>query len=412
MTAATLRPHPAPRLAGIPRPALSTGLTVTLLYVFGPVPLYLATASTFANSEQVTSGFFLAWLTSGVATIVFSVRYRQPFAIGFSGAGLVYMASVSAGHSPGEFAGATLFAGAGMLVLSVTGLAERLTRVLPVPVVLAVFAGSSLHICTAGVSGVEAEPLAGGALVAGYFAARRLGNPRFPPLAVGAALGLAALTAQGRFHAANLEAGAPRLDFVMPVFDPGAMVGVGIPLLLLAVGLQNMQGFGGARLRGFEPPVSAGTGAMGALSMLNGLFGAPPSAMQTTPLFLMAAEEAGPRESRWIGAVVASVSCIAIAASAVTVASFVGSVPPAFLAVTVGLILLTTVFEGLKTALAGPLAFPAFVAFIVAASDLAIFGMGAPLWAMLLGAAVTTQAVLPARPNALASLPRERARAA
>ncbi len=375
----------------IPGPAVMSGTTVTLMYLFGPVPLYLATARAFGSPAQVTSGFFVAFLTAGVVTIALSVRYRQPLGIGWSGPGLVYMAAMASQYSIGHLAGATMFAGLAMVLLAVTGLAERLARALPVPVVLAVFAGSSLHFCTAGVSSVQAEPLVAGSLVAGFFVARKRPNRFVPPLAVGCALGLLVLVAQGRFEPATLEAGLPAVDFVRPVFDPAAMVGAGLPLLLLAVGLQNMQGFGGLRAAGYTPPFRMVTAVLGGVSLVHASVGAPPGGMQTTPLFILAGEQSGPRASRWIAAIVASIGCLLIAAGAVTVASFIAALPLAFVTATVGIILLVTVFDSLRSALSGPMAFPAFVAFVVAASDLSIAGMGAPLWALVVGAAATTR---------------------
>jgi benzoate membrane transport protein len=75
----------------------------------------------------------------------------------------------------------------------------------------------------------------------------------------------------------------------------------------------------------------------------------------------------------------------------VTVGAFVSALPLGFVAATVGIILLATVFDSLRSALAGPMAFPAFVAFVVAASDLSVVGMGAPLWALVIGAVATAK---------------------
>lgn len=382
----------------IPGAAAMSGITVTLMYLFGPVPLYLATARAFSTPAQVTSGFFVAFLTAGAVTIALSVRYRQPLAVGWSGPGLVYMAAMASQYSVGHFAGATLVAGLAMAALAMTGLAERLARALPVPVVLAVFAGSSLHFCTAGVSGIQAEPLAAGALAAGFFVARKRPGRFVPPLAIGCVLGLMVLIGQGEFRQGELDAGIPAVEFVRPVFDLRALAAVGLPLLLLAVGLQNMQGFGGLRAAGYEPPFRLMTAVMGGVSVLHASVGAPPAGMQTTPLFVLAGEDSGPRASRWIAAIVASLGCLAIAMGAVTVASFVGALPVGFVAATVGIILLATVFDSLRAALHGPMAFPAFVAFVVAASDLSIAGMGAPLWALLTGAAATAKAAAPTIP--------------
>jgi len=388
---ATAMRRPGPMSLRIPAAAATSGVSVTLRYLVGPVPLYLATARVFATPAQLTSGFFVAFLTAGVVTIALSVRYRQPLAIGWSGPGLVYMAAMASQYSVGHFAGATLFGWPGDGVPAVTGLAERL-------------AGPSPSRSCSRIRRQFAPLLHGGCPPASWPSPSPPAplSPAFSPRGSGrtgsslrwasaAPSGLLVLAASGGFHPTSFQAGLPAVEFVRPVFDFSAIVAVGLPLLLLAVGLQNMQGFGGLRAAGYEPPFRLVTAVLGGVSMVHASVGAPPGGMQTTPLFVMAGDQSGPKESRWIAAVVASVGCLAIAAGAVTVAAFVSALPLGFVAATVGIILLATVFDSLRSALSGPMAFPAFVAFVVAASDLSIAGMGAPLWALVIGAVATAK---------------------
>jgi len=369
-------------IPGLSGPAATAGVTATLIYLFGPVPMYLATASVFSTSNQLTSGFFVVFLTAGITSIVLSVKYRQPIGTGWAGYGLVYMAAVSANYTHAELAGATLVTAVATIGLAASGLVERLAKALPVPVVLAVVAGSSLHFCTQGVSALNAEPWAVGALVAVFFAARMRPNRYVPPLALAVSAGVLVLAAQGSFAPSELSAGAPTLELVTPAFSLAALTGVALPLVLLTVGLQSMQGFTIMRGAGYEPPVRATTGVLGLMGIAHAFVGAPPASMQTTPLMVMAADEAGAKESRWTAVMVASVGCLVIAGGAMTVASFVAALPVAFVAAALGIILLATVFESLRGALAGPMAFPAFIAFVVAASDFSVGGIGAPLWGL------------------------------
>ncbi|HMO54278.1 MAG TPA: solute carrier family 23 protein, partial [Tepidiformaceae bacterium] len=80
-----------------------------------------------------------------------------------------YMAAVWANYTYAELAGATLLAALITVTLAATGLVERLAKAMPVPVVLAVVAGSSLHFLTQGVSALKVEPWAVGAMIAVFF---------------------------------------------------------------------------------------------------------------------------------------------------------------------------------------------------------------------------------------------------
>lgn len=372
-------------IPGLSGPAATAGVTATLIYLFGPVPMYLATASVFNTPGQLTSGFFVVFLTAGISSIALSIKYRQPIGTGWAGPGLIYMAAVSANYTHAELAGATLAAGLITIGLAASGLVERLAKAMPVPVVLAVVAGSSLHFCTQGVSALKTEPWAVGALLAVFFAARLRPNRYVPPLALAVAAGVVVLGAQGTFSPSELSVGAPTVEFVTPAFSLAALTGLALPLVLLTVGLQSMQGFAVIRGAGYQPPVRTTSGVLGLVGVAHAFVGAPPASMQTTPLMVMAAEDVGPKESRWTAVIVASVGCLVIALGAVTVASFVAALPVAFVAASLGVILLATVFDSLRGALAGPMAFPAFIAFVVSASDFAVAGIGAPLWGLAAG---------------------------
>lgn len=374
-------------IPGLSGPAATAGVTATLIYLFGPVPMYLATASVFSSSGQLTSGFFIAFLTAGVTSIALSMKYRQPIGTGWAGPGLVYMAAVSANYTHAELAGATLATGLITVGLAASGLVERLAKAMPVPVVLAVVAGSSLHFCTQGVSALETEPWGVGALLAVFFIARIRPNRYVPPLALAVGAGVAVLAVQGSFTPSAMQVGVPTMELVTPAFSVAALTGLTLPLLLLTIGLQSMQGFAVIRGAGYEPPVRATSGVLGLMGIAHAFAGAPPASMQTTPLMVMAADTAGPKESRWTAVVVASVGCLVIAGGAVTVASFVAALPVAFVAAALGVILLATVFDSLRGAIAGPMAFPAFIAFVVSASDFSVGGIGAPLWGLAAGVA-------------------------
>src|SRR5262245_4905707 len=69
MTAASIaRPGWRLRIPSIETRQLGAGLSATMFYVFGPVPLYFASARAMGGNEIATAGFIAVFLSAGIAT--------------------------------------------------------------------------------------------------------------------------------------------------------------------------------------------------------------------------------------------------------------------------------------------------------------------------------------------------------
>jgi predicted benzoate:H+ symporter BenE len=120
---------------------------------------------------------------------------------------------------------------------------------------------------------------------------------------------------------------------------------------------------------------------------LHALFGGPPASMQRVAMAVLSGNEAGRHEGRWIAAALAGIGCLLIAALAVPLEAFTGSLDRAFVTTLIGLLLLKVLADGLRKAtesgsMAGPLTF------CVAASSLALGGLTPEFWALAVGCGV------------------------
>jgi benzoate membrane transport protein len=368
---------------------LSSGASATLLYLFGPVPLYLGAAAVLApEGSSGLGGFTVAFAMAGLASMVLSLRYRQPIALGWSLPGLVYMTTVVGRYSPAEMAGAGVVTGLAIVALSLSGLTGRVSRSVPAPVLMGALAGSVLAYCTGAVAAVENSALPAGAAIAGFFAARSLGKSWMPPVAGAFVVAAPVLIVSGQLSGSSIGLGFETPLPLAPAFNPGAVLALTLPMLVIVM-VGNVQGLAYLESEGYRPPRRAVHTAVGIVSVVQAVFGGPPGAMQKSALAVLAGPEAGPRPYRYLATVLASMGALVIAVFAVPVHGLVAALPPAFIAAIMGLILIAVVQDALQKAIGTGDATAGFVAFAVAAAGLSALGIEATFWALLAGWAVS-----------------------
>jgi benzoate membrane transport protein len=372
---------------------VAAGVTAGLWYAFGAIPIQLSAAEKLdLPSDVASSWFFVIWCTGAIASIPLTLRYRQPLAITWTIPGLVFLASTGERFTPGELAGASLVAGILIVVLGLAGIGARLMRWLPFPIVMGMFAGSILGYVTGIFEQLDAHPGVVGAAIAGYLAARMLDRSWLPPVAGALALGLAAAGFAGQVHPAAFEWSAPHIEPVSPVLGVDSVFALSIPLVVMAIGIGNVQGLGILLTKGYRPPVNGITVVVGVNSVVNALFGGHPSTVARNAVAILASDDAGPKDQRYVANLVASLFALFLALTATTAGTLLDVLPVGLVVALAGLAILTAFVDALRTSVATDLPLGAFFAFAIAASPLTLFGIGSAFWA-LVGGTVASLAV-------------------
>src|SRR5215213_1912852 len=147
-------------LADINGSNIAAGLTAGLWYAFAGISLHLKVAADLHLTPAATSSwFFIVCCTAGLSGIVLTLRYRQPLSIAATIPGWVFLAAAGDRYTLPELAGASLMAGVAIVALGLLGVGARLMRWLPLPIVMGMFAGSSLGSVTAVFQHLGAEPV-------------------------------------------------------------------------------------------------------------------------------------------------------------------------------------------------------------------------------------------------------------
>ena len=370
-------------------PAWTAGVLVVIVGFTGSLVLTLPAAeAAHLTPAQLSSWVWAIAVGSGVATLLLSLLYRQPVLTAWSTPGLALLGTSLAQYRLGEAVGAYIAVGLAIALLGVSGLFERVVRVIPQPVALAVLGGLLLKYGFALVGGVQASPLIVLAIIGVFLLLRRL-KARVP-IAGALAAGFAAayLTGQLDLSRVRLELALP--VFVAPEFTARALLGLGLPLLVLALASQNLPGFAVMRAAGYDPPVKGALITTGLLSVLlapalnHGL------TMAAITAAIGNAPEAHPdMERRYSAGVVAGALKITLGLFGVTLVSLLTALPRAVVTAIAGLALSGTILSCLTSAFSNPKhRDSALWALLVTAADVQFFGVGSAFWGFAAGLAV------------------------
>jgi len=366
-------------------PAILAGILATLVSFAGPLVIVFQAASSLPPA-QLASWVWAIAIGSGVLGVLLSLRYRVPVVIAWSIPGSVLLVTLLPTVDFAVAVGAYIVASVVIALVGVSGVFDRIVAKLPPAIPAAMLAGILFGFATQLFVGMQAQPLLVLAMFAGFFVGRRL-FPRYAVvlvLVIGIIIALANGTVGGGLPA--LAVTVP--SWVMPRFDWQAVVNIALPLVVVALTGQFMPGIALLRSSGYaHPPAGPLVAWSAAGSALLAPFGchglnlaAVTAAMCTGP------EAHDDPAKRYVAGVSGGVAYLLLGCFAGTVLALFGTLPKELIATLAGLALFPTIANALSAAVADAGdRDAALVTFIVSASGMSLFGMGAAFWSLLFG---------------------------
>jgi benzoate membrane transport protein len=372
-------------------------MTAGLFYAFGAIPVHLdAMASLRLSPQAAASWFFVTFMTSALGSLFFALRYHQPIPIGWTMAGLVFLASTGDHYSHAEIAGACLVAGIIIVALGFLGVAERLMRWLPLSIVMGMFAGNVLGMVGVAFKNLETQPLVVGAAIAGYVGARALNSGWCPPMAGAFLAGVVVSAVTGQVRPDAFQWSAPSAVPLRPAFDPASILALAAPLVVMAIGIGNVQGLGLLAAEGYRPPLRLVTIWLGLTTLVNASFGGHVAAIQNNGAAVLGGPDAGPRDSRYMSSVIAAILAALLGLCAACAGTLLAVLPAGFVPALAGLALLSVLMDALRRTTQTELPMGAFFALAIAASRVTLLSVGAAFWALIGGMLVSLALERPA----------------
>ncbi len=366
--------------------ALWAGLTAFVWYAFGAVPLHIGVSEQMGlTTAQTSSWIFIVWFSGAVSSIAASLYFRQPIPITWTIPGLVYLGTLSERFSFAELAGANLVAGLLLFALGISGVGGRVMKWLPLPIIMGMFGGSILEYVTRMIAATVEDMAIAGTTVGCFLLGRLIGSPRLPSVGLAVIGGGIAVALAGTAGVETMEWTLPTLTVPAMEFSTAAVIAVSLPMVVMAMGLGNIQGLGFLVAQGYNVPINTVSTVVGISSVVNALFGGHPATVARTGVAILASPEAGPASGRYWAVVVAAALTIVLACAATPVASLLNVLPKTYIVALAGLAIISSLQDALEKSFAGKMRFGALVGFVVAATPFAIFGITSAFWAIIAG---------------------------
>jgi benzoate membrane transport protein len=355
-------------------------------YAFGAVPLHIAVSEQLGlSTAQTSSWIFIVWFSGAVSSIATSLYFRQPIPITWTIPGLIYLGTLADRFSFAELVGANLVAGLLLLILGLLGVGGRIMRWLPLPIIMGMFGGSILAYVTRMVAAAVDDVAVAGTTVGCYLLGRFIGNTRVPPVGLAVVGGGIAVALVGTAVAEPVQWSLPALALPQMSFSIAAVFAVSLPMVVLAMGLGNVQGLGFLLAQGYTVPVNTVSTVVGINSVVNALFGGHPATVARTGVAILASPDAGAISGRYWAAVISASLTIIMALAATPVASLLNVLPKTYIFALAGLAIISSLQDALAKSFAGKMQFGALVAFVVAMTPFAVFGITSAFWAIIAG---------------------------
>lgn len=367
--------------------AITAGLVAVIVSYAGPLVIVFQAARTAGLSDmQLATWIWSISLGSGIAGLVLSLRYKLPIVTAFSTPGAALLIGALSIYSYQEAIFAFLVTGALILALGFSSGFQRLVLKLPPQIAAAMLAGILLQFGLQLIGSMREAPH----LVIPMAVIFLLGRRFFPTYAVIGALvgGLAISLIGGEVNADTVQLAIVHPVMTWPAVSIEAVIGIAIPLFVVAMASQNIPGLAVLEAAGYSNPhvkgILKGTGAVSL-----GL--APFGSHGITLAALTAAICTGPEAhkdpaKRYVAGVFCGIFYIVFGLLGPSVASLIQSLPAAFISATAGLALLSALTNGLTGALTNSEhREAAMITFLVTASGVVVWGIGSGFWGLIAG---------------------------
>ena len=371
----------------VPISAVVAGFVAVLVgFTSSVVIVFQAADALGATPAQKASWIWALGLGMGLTSIGLSWRYRQPVLTAWSTPGAALLVTAGAGVSMAEGVGAFMVCAVLITLAGASGWFERVMNRIPQALAAALLAGVLARFAFDAFLQLGLEFALVAPMLLAYLAGRRIG-PRYAVPGV-LALGVLIAAMQGRLRFDEVAWSWAQPVFTMPAFSVAALVGVALPLFVVTMASQNLPGVAAQRAAGYDTPVSPVITTTGLATLVLAPFGGYALNLAAiTAAICMGREAHEDPAQRWPASVMAGVFYIVLGLLGGAVVGLIGAFPKALVLAVAGFALLGTIGAALAIAMKDDGSREAaLITFLVTASGLTLWGVGAAFWGVVAGA--------------------------
>jgi len=286
-----------------------------------------------------------------------------------------------------EAIGVFVFSGVLLLLTGISGLVDKIMRLVPLPIASAMLAGVLFKFGLAIFDSMMSDVFLVGMMLVAYLITKRF-VPRYAVLVV-LAIGVLVvlMRAEGNLLLGiPLSLGSP--VWVWPQWNIGALIGIGVPLYIVTMTAQNIPGVAVMRSNGYQTPVSPLISWTGLSSVVLAPLGGFAFNLAAITAAICNGEEChkDPKR-RYIAGVSAGIFYWLTGLAGTSVVALFSIFPVTMIAALAGIALLGTIGINLKNAMNDDSnREAALVTFLVTVSGVSFAGIASAFWGILFGA--------------------------
>jgi len=350
------------------------------------VIVFQAAAALGATPAQTTSWIWALGLGMGFSTAALSLRYRQPVLTAWSTPGAALLVTAGTGVPMADAIGAFVVCALLIIAAGASGVFARVMDRIPQALAAALLAGVLARFAFDAFVSLQREFTLVFPMFVAYLLGRRLW-PRYAVLGV-LAVGVAIAAGRGQLHLGGVAWQWAAPVFTAPHFSAAALVGIALPLFIVTMASQNLPGVAAQRAAGYATPVSPVITTTGIASLLIAPFGGfALNLAALTAAICMGREAHEDPARRYVATLAAALFYTVLGLAGGAVVGLIAAFPKELVLAVAGFALLGTIGGGLAAAMKDEKSREAaLITFLVSASGLSLWGVGAAFWGVVAGA--------------------------
>ncbi|MBM4763643.1 benzoate/H(+) symporter BenE family transporter [Bacillus sp. B15-48] len=366
---------------------VSSGMISGMLAMTGPPAIILEAASVGQFTPgQTISWMFAVYFFGGLFGIIFPLLYKIPITGAHSISGVAFLVTMTPLFSFSELVGAYLLSGAIMFIIGISGLFTKIMKWFPKETIAAMLGGLITTYVVRLVSSVNDLAVVGIPALISFFIFTKW-IKRVPAVLGAVAVALVTVLVTQDIQISPLETQYVLPSVYMPEFSTTALLTISLPLTLLVLSNDAAPGIGALQSTRFNPPIKSIISAGGLFSMLAGFFGGQSANVAGMMSAICSGEESGPRNKRYMAAVVSGVVILLFGIFAWAVVPFIQALPISFVSMLAGFALIGVLGTSLQAGFSNQkYRLSSTFTFAIALSNISFFHISAPVVALLVGA--------------------------
>ncbi len=367
--------------------AITAAIIAVIVSYTGPLVLIFHAANSAGYSTEILSSWIWAIsIGAGITGLFLSYFLKIPVITAWSTPGAALLVSLLPSVSLNEAVGAYLIAAFIITLLGFSGIFNKIVHKLPKPIASAMLAGILFKFGIGIFISAAEQPLLVLAMFITYIIARRIIS-RYAVLCVLIA-GFCLANFFGEINLAAIHVNIAKPIFIYPQFSWHALLNIALPLAVVTLSGQYIPGFAILKTSGYDNiPTKPIVGYTGLASCLLSVFGSHGFNLAAVTAAICTGKDANENvHKRYVSGIFNGILYIIAGIFGGTLASIFSAFPKQLTASLAGIALLGAISSGLSGAMSEDKTREAsLITFLVTASDIRLFGLGAAFWGLALG---------------------------